>query len=110
MVRPVLAGISLAALLTLAGGAFAQGAPTLPTMPKPPSFDDPVPSEGKGRKATRRSGKAAGSASSAGSTTSFERPNKFVPAEFDNERRGSSGGGAAPVMSGSGRPGMGMRF
>ena len=109
MVRLVLAGISLATLLTLAGGAFAQGAPALPTMPKPPSFNDPVPTEAKGRKTTRKNSKAAGGASTSGSAGSFERPNKFVPAEFDNDRRGG-GGGATPMMTGSGRPGMGMRF
>lgn len=110
MVRAVLSGMSLAVYLTIGGAALAQTPPSLPRMPPPPSFGDPVPTDAKARKATRKPAKAAGRASTSGSQPSFERPNKFVPAEFDHERGGGSRGGATPMMTGSGRPGMGMKF
>jgi hypothetical protein len=79
-------------------------------MPRPPSFGDPVAAPAKARKPARKSGKAAAAGTEPGSGSSYERPNRFVPAEFDRERRGVSGSGAQPMMSSSGRPAMGMRF
>lgn len=111
MLRTALSGATLAAILTMAGGALAQGTPPLPAMPRPPSFEDPTAPAAKARKPTKRTGKAAAAASApSGSGTSFERPKKFVPAEFDQERSGGGRSGAQPMMTGSGRPGMGMKF
>lgn len=109
MTRFRLAGTALAVCL-LTSAADAQSTPPMPTMPRPPSFDDPAPA--KPKKAGKKPARAAGAArAETDSPSSFERTNRFVPSEFDGENRGrSGGGGAAPMMSGSGRPGMGMRF
>ena len=107
MVRAGLTGLAFTALLTMAGGALAQTAPTLPSMPPPPSFADPSPTA-KAKKPSKRAAKANSGAANS-DPTAFERPTKFVPAEFDGPR-GRASGGATPMMTGSGRPGMGMKF
>jgi hypothetical protein len=101
--------LGLLGSLSLSSAAVAQGAPPLPSMPRPPSFEDPAPAA-KPRKAKRSQASTAASEDSSKAGVSFDRPNKFVPAEFDRERRGGTGAGAAPMVSGSGRAGMGMRF
>ncbi|HMO28220.1 hypothetical protein [Enterovirga sp.] len=112
MVRTPLCGVALSFVLA-ATGAAAQSTPALPAMPPPPSFGDAAPA--KAGTSVRKARKAKGAANArAASPTSdpmaFERPNKFVPAEFDGPRSGSARGGVSPMMSGSGRPGMGMKF
>lgn len=111
MVRfPLAAAVALLSLAQ-AGAAVAQATPPLPSMPRPPSFSDPAPSTSKAAKPARKAKRNSAATDTSGqSGASFERPNKFVPAEFDGERRGGSGAGTQPMMSGSGRPGMGMRF
>ena len=108
MARSALAGIAFGLVLT-GTAALAQGTPPLPTMPRPPSFEDATPSEAKAKK-PRKAKQTSAAPATSGGTPSFERQNKFVPAEFDNDRRGGTGAGARPVMTESGRPGMGMRF
>jgi hypothetical protein len=108
MVRSALAGVALGLVLN-GTAALAQATPPLPTMPRPPSFEDATPAQAKAKKP--RKAKQASDAQATGSgASSYERPNKFVPAEFDRERSGGSGAGARPVMTEGGRPGMGMRF
>lgn len=111
MVRFHLTAIALMSLAHV-GTASAQGTAPLPAMPRPPSFSEPGPAASKAAKPARKARKAAGPAATPNQGgQSFERPNKFVPAEFDGERGGGrSGAGTQPMMSGSGRPGMGMRF
>lgn len=93
------------------GGAAAQNAAPLPSMPMPPSASEPAPkAKAKAKKPARKRADDQGAGAASGSAASFDRPNRFVPAEFDREGRGGATGGAAPMMSPSGRPGMGMRF
>jgi hypothetical protein len=97
-------------------------------MPMPPSASDPLPKEGAKRKpaadkpaaaaksrpqATGEGGDAAGRTSArrsgaAAPAQNFERPKRYVPAEFD--QGGEPGSRAKPFVSETGRPGMGMRF
>lgn len=112
MFRTPLCGAALGLVLA-ATGATAQGTPSLPAMPPPPSFSDAAPARAGAtvKKARKAKGAANASGGASGSDPmAFERPNKFVPAEFDGARSGSGGSRFAPVMSGSGRPGMGMKF
>lgn len=108
MVRSAVAGVALGFVLS-GTAALAQGAPPLPTMPRPPSFEDAAPAQAKAKK-PRRAKQTSDAQTTGGGASSYERPNKFVPAEFDRERSGGSGAGARPVMTEGGRPGMGMRF
>ena len=113
-------------LLTSAWSASAQSSPPLPSMPLPPSASDPAPKDSKKAqprkaqpsrsKATNEDGSAVEAAprrrssnAAQGSGSSYERPTRFVPEEFDRgaEEQGSR---ARPFMSETGRPGMGMRF
>ena len=112
----------LAATLT---SAFAQGPAPLPSMPMPPSASDPAPRDSTKPKVppkrqvkkkesdadtgtaqdAPRSRRNAGAAAKDG----FERPNRYVPEEFD--RSGQAGGSQAkPFVNESGRAGMGMKF
>ena len=110
-----------AAALLLAAPALAQSAPPLPSMPMPPSASEPAPKEARKaqpKKATQArkradesggTGESAARGNAAASSSTQQRPSRFVPEEFD--QGGSDGGSRAkPFMSESGRPGMGMRF
>jgi hypothetical protein len=110
--------LALGMTLGLATQSFAQTAPlTLPppgasgseaTAPK--ALKKPAPK----KKATDESGLAIPGTARSGkqaaptiSDSAIARPKKFVPAEFDNDDSGSS---PRPIMTPSGRAGLGMRF
>ena len=112
---PVLA---LGLTLGLPAPSFAQTAPlTLPppgaagserTAPKaarkPARKKKAADESGLAIPGTARSGKQAAPTIS---DSAIARPKKFVPAEFDND---DSGGSPRPIMTPSGRAGLGMRF
>lgn len=90
-------------------------------MPMPPSASDPAPKESatKARKQTRGDSKArkaatgeqasaSGATRSRGDSGAVQRPQRYVPEEFD--RGTDSSPRVKPFMSESGRAGMGMRF
>lgn len=106
--REALGALSAILVVGWMGAAAAQNAAPLPSMPMPPSASEPAP-KAKAKKPARKRAADQGAVSS-GSAASFDRPNRFVPEEFDREGRRGATGGAAPMMSPSGRPGMGMRF
>ncbi|TDR93569.1 hypothetical protein [Enterovirga rhinocerotis] len=115
MVRIPAGGLAAFSALLLGGWigtAAAQNTAPLSSMPMPPSASDPAPkaTKSKARKPARKRSENQGAPAASGSSASFDRPNRYVPEEFDREGRSGPTGGAAPMMSPSGRPGMGMRF
>ena len=114
----LLPALTLGMTLGLAAPSFAQTAPL--TLPPPgaygPEKTAPQAAKKPARKkkaadqsglavpGTARSGKVAEPTFSEGA---IARPNRFVPAEFDND---DSGGSPRPMMTPSGRAGVGMRF
>lgn len=127
--RLALALTTGAAIAAMAWPALGQSTPPLSSMPPPPSASDAAPREKatspKARAQPRKAqGRKAGNPDEitfadpsekptrarrggASTTQSFERPQRYVPEEFD---RGRGGGGVEPFVSQGGRPGMGMRF
>ena len=110
--------LALGMTLGLAAPGLAQNAPlTLPapsasggekvapsTAKKAPRKKKAADESGLAIPGTARSGKQAAPAIS---DSAIARPKKFVPAEFDND---DSGGSPRPIMTPSGRAGLGMRF
>ncbi len=116
MARRFTGGLAAVSALVLAAGwigtAAAQTGAPLSSMPPPPSASEAPPkaAKAKAKKTPRKRSGDENAPAASGSAASFERPNRYVPEEFDRGARGGAGGGATPMMSPSGRPGMGMRF
>jgi hypothetical protein len=115
----LVAALGFAATLGLAAPSLAQNAPLTLPAPGASGGEKAAPSTAKKaprkKKATDESGLAIPGAGKSGKVgdpaiaeSAIARPKKFVPAEFDNEDSG--GGSARPIMTPSGRAGVGMRF
>jgi hypothetical protein len=116
----LLPALGFAVTLGLAAPSLAQNAPLTLPPPGASGGEKVAPSTAKKaprkKKATDESGLAIPGAAKSGkagepsfSESAVARPKKFVPAEFDNEDTGG-GGSARPIMTPSGRAGVGMRF
>jgi hypothetical protein len=114
--RPAL---GFAVTLALAAPGLAQNAPLTLPAPSASGGEKVAPSIAKKaprkKKAADESGLAIPGNAKSGKVgepsfteSAVARPKKFVPAEFDNEDSG--GGSARPIMTPSGRAGVGMRF
>jgi hypothetical protein len=107
--------LALGMTLGLATQSFAQTAPlTLPPPGASGSETTAAKKPARKKKAAYESGLAIPGTARSGkpaaptiSDTAIARPKKFVPAEFDNDDSGSS---PRPIMTPSGRAGLGMRF